>query len=119
MTTTPARDCLENLAQLLINDFLLRNYLQFISSPKSALDPTMLNTKHGEFRVDNIQGTVSGKACYSVDEFCSAHAISRAMFYKLRNEGKAPRTMSVGTRTLISFEAAADWRRQCESENAA
>jgi predicted DNA-binding transcriptional regulator AlpA len=64
--------------------------------------------------MDNTQGNVTGKACYSVDEFCSAHAISRAMFYKLRSEGKGPKTMSVGSRTLISLEAAADWRRLCE-----
>jgi hypothetical protein len=63
----------------------------------------------------DITSDSAGKACYSIDEFCVAHAISRAMFYKLRNEGKGPRTMLVGTRTLISFEAAADWRRQCES----
>jgi predicted DNA-binding transcriptional regulator AlpA len=65
--------------------------------------------------MDSIQGNVSGKACYSVDEFCSAHAISRAMFYKLRADGRAPRTMAVGSRTLISYEAATEWRRACES----
>jgi len=69
--------------------------------------------------VDTIQGNGSGKACYSIDEFCSAHAISRAMFYKLRAAGKAPVTMSVGTRTLISCEAAANWRRACEQNEAA
>ena len=69
--------------------------------------------------MDTVQGNVTGKACYSVDEFCSAHAISRAMFYKLRADGKAPRTMSVGSRTLISYEAASDWRRGCESTAAA
>ena len=69
--------------------------------------------------MDTIQGNVSGKACYSVDEFCSSHAISRAMFYKLRADNKAPRTMAVGSRTLISYEAAADWRRACESTEAA
>jgi predicted DNA-binding transcriptional regulator AlpA len=68
--------------------------------------------------MDTVQGNVTGKACYSVDEFCAAHSISRAMFYKLRTDGKAPRTMSVGSRTLISCEAAADWRRLCESEAA-
>jgi hypothetical protein len=65
--------------------------------------------------MDTIQGNVTGKACYSVDEFCSSHSISRAMFYKLRAEGKGPKTMSVGSRTLVSFEAAADWRRACEA----
>lgn len=69
--------------------------------------------------MNTIQGNVTGKACYSVDEFCSSHAISRAMFYKLRADGKGPRTMAVGSRTLISYEAAADWRRACESTEAA
>ena len=69
--------------------------------------------------MDTIQGNVTGKACYSVDEFCAAHSISRAMFYKIRAEGKGPRVMSVGARTLISSEAAADWRRECESASAA
>jgi hypothetical protein len=69
--------------------------------------------------VDTIQSKLTGKACYSVDEFCETHVISRAMFYKLRADGKAPRTMAVGSRTLISYEAAADWRRACESTEAA
>jgi hypothetical protein len=69
--------------------------------------------------MDTIQGNVAGKACYSIDEFCSSHRISRPMYYKLRAAGKAPRTMSVGTRTLISYEAAADWRRACENAEVA
>jgi predicted DNA-binding transcriptional regulator AlpA len=69
--------------------------------------------------MDYSTASQAGKACYSVDEFCSAHAISRAMFYKLRADGRAPRTMSVGSRTLISYEAAADWRRSCENAEVA
>jgi hypothetical protein len=69
-----------------------------------------------EMRVDQIQGNVTGKKAFSVDEFCAAHGISRAMFYKIRAAGKGPRLMAVGTRTLISVEAAADWRQQCESQ---
>jgi hypothetical protein len=41
------------------------------------------------------------------------------MFYKLKADGRGPRTMSVGSRTLVSIEAAADWRRACEGEVAA
>jgi predicted DNA-binding transcriptional regulator AlpA len=64
--------------------------------------------------MDTIQGNATGKKAFSVDEFCAAHGISRAMFYKLCGEGKGPRLMAVGTRKLVSLEAAADWRRQCE-----
>jgi hypothetical protein len=36
------------------------------------------------------------------------------MYFKLKAAGLGPRTMEVGARTLISVEAAADWRRSRE-----
>lgn len=54
------------------------------------------------------------QAAFSVAEFCEAHKFTKVLFYKLLKEGKAPRIMKVGTRTLISAEAAAEWRRQME-----
>lgn len=66
--------------------------------------------------MDINQASAAGKRAFSVDEFCAAHGISRAMFYKLCGDGKGPRLMAVGTRKLISLEAAADWRRQCEGD---
>lgn len=50
----------------------------------------------------------------SVSDFCRAHGISRALFYKLLREGRGPRVMKVGRRTLISCEAAEQWRRRME-----
>ena len=50
----------------------------------------------------------------SIDSFCHRNGISRAMFYKLLKAGKGPRIMKIGSRTLISAEAAADWRRSME-----
>lgn len=55
------------------------------------------------------------KAAFSFDEFCSAHGLSRAMLYKMIRASKGPRVMKVGTRSLISAEAAADWRRAMEA----
>jgi predicted DNA-binding transcriptional regulator AlpA len=55
------------------------------------------------------------KAAFSIDEFCADHGISRAMFYILKKTGKAPAEMKVGTRVLISIEAAAAWRRPMEA----
>jgi hypothetical protein len=56
------------------------------------------------------------KPTFTVSEFCEAHGrMSRTLFYKLVNEGKGPRLMKIGRRTLISQEAAADWRRQMEA----
>ena len=46
--------------------------------------------------------TKSNKAAQSIDEFCVSHGISRAMFYKILSQGRGPRVMKVGTRTLIS-----------------
>ena len=47
---------------------------------------------------------------YSVDKFCAAHSISRSFFYELLKGGKAPRIFKAGHRTLISREAADEWR---------
>ena len=51
---------------------------------------------------------------FSVKEFCLAHGISQSFYFKLRAAGQGPRVMQVGSRTLISDEAAADWRRRME-----
>jgi len=55
------------------------------------------------------------RKAFTIGEFCDAHRISRAFFYKLKAQGKGPRTMHVGTREIISAEAAADWRLQMEA----
>lgn len=51
---------------------------------------------------------------FSIAEFCNLHSISRALFYKLRKEGKAPAIMRVGRRSLISSESASEWRRNMQ-----
>jgi predicted DNA-binding transcriptional regulator AlpA len=51
----------------------------------------------------------------TVDEFCLAHRISRPFFYKLLKDGTAPRIFKLGSRTLVSVEAAAAWRREREA----
>ena len=56
---------------------------------------------------------------FSVQQFCAAHGLSRAMFYILLRDVRAPTVMKIGRRTLISAEAAADWRRRMESETLA
>lgn len=61
-----------------------------------------------------LTGNVTRQA-YTVEEFCESHRISRAMFYILQSQGKGPRIMKVGRRTLISEEAAKEWRARMES----
>jgi hypothetical protein len=51
---------------------------------------------------------------YSIHDFCARHGISPQLFYKLKPLGQMPRTFNVGTRVLISKEAAAAWRRERE-----
>jgi predicted DNA-binding transcriptional regulator AlpA len=50
----------------------------------------------------------------SIPEFCAAHGISEAFYYKLKKQGKGPREMKIGARTLVTFESAAEWRRARE-----
>ena len=56
---------------------------------------------------------------HSVEGFCKSHSISVPFFYNLVKEGKGPRLMKVGRRTLISAEAAKDWRERMEENTSA
>lgn len=60
----------------------------------------------------SIQQHQSGQspAVYDVDGFCADHHISRSLLYKLWKDGRGPAVVKVGTRTLITTEAAAKWR---------
>jgi hypothetical protein len=51
----------------------------------------------------------------SIAKFCERHGISQSFFHKLRSQGLGPAVMRVGSRTLISAESAAEWRRQREA----
>jgi excisionase family DNA binding protein len=55
---------------------------------------------------------------FSVADFCQQHGISRGTFYKLLGEGRGPKAVKIGRRTLISSEAAEAWRRRMEREAA-
>ena len=55
------------------------------------------------------------QAAFTIAEFCKAHRISQSMYFKLRNLGLGPREMAVGSRRLISQEAAAKWRKAREA----
>jgi hypothetical protein len=52
---------------------------------------------------------------FTVDQFCHYHNLSRPFFYKMLKVGIGPRIFKVGTRTLVSTEAAAAWRREREA----
>jgi hypothetical protein len=58
-------------------------------------------------------------ACYSIREFCDAHRFSIDFYFRLQRDGLGPKVMKIGGRTLISIEAAADWRKAREEATAA
>ena len=56
------------------------------------------------------------KLAYTVPQFCDGFNVSRTHFYALLKEGRGPRLMKVGRRTLISATAATDWCERMEKE---
>jgi hypothetical protein len=52
----------------------------------------------------------SATLAMSIPQFCDRHGISEAFYHVLRQRGEGPDTMQIGARTLISAEAAAQWR---------
>lgn len=53
---------------------------------------------------------------FTVAEFCKAHRISRSFLYSEWKAGRGPRFMRAGVKRIITGEAAADWRRECEAK---
>jgi predicted DNA-binding transcriptional regulator AlpA len=55
------------------------------------------------------------KDCLTIAEFCERNSVSRTKYYELKKQGMAPREIHIGSKPLITREAAADWRQQMES----
>jgi hypothetical protein len=58
---------------------------------------------------------VSEAQAYSIDNFCAGHDISRAALYNAWKAGVGPAFFRVGSKRLISQEAAARWRQEREA----
>lgn len=54
------------------------------------------------------------KNSLTIPEFCHCESISRALLYKLWRLGKGPRKYKIGRRTLITADAAKEWRANLE-----
>ena len=65
-----------------------------------------------------IRGPPIAPMAYSIKQFCAAHDISIDTYFRMQRAGLGPVTMKVGGRTLISVEAATDWRRAREADKA-
>ena len=64
-------------------------------------------------RAEAIPAALDEVDAFTIEEFCRRHRISVQLFYKFKDE--MPLTFRVGTRVLISKEAAAAWRREREA----
>jgi hypothetical protein len=52
----------------------------------------------------------------TVAEWCQVHRIGRTNFYKLLQQGRAPPTVMMGRRRIITHEGSAQWLRERERE---
>jgi len=52
---------------------------------------------------------------FGISTFCKRNDISRALYYKLEKQGKAPRSFKAGRRKLITPEAEREWHKEMES----
>ena len=78
-----------------------------------------LQRRHDQSLTEQFAKLTGDVDAFSLSEFCRRHGISLQLFYKLAQQGLAPRTFYVGTRVLVSKEAAAAWRREREAAFAA
>ena len=92
-----------------------------LAEPRSSADATMppirgpplANTDGPKYR-RKPPSMDPNLLAMSIKAFCALHAISEDQFYKMQREKWGPVVMHVGSRTLISHEAAAEWRRSRE-----
>ena len=70
-----------------------------------------------QLSIPKITGRKTGS--FSIAEWCRHRRVSVSMYYKMKAEGWAPRTMSVGDRQFISAEADDSWAREREAAAAA
>jgi hypothetical protein len=73
----------------------------------------------GPLRKESLSTSLPGPIAFTVAEFCKAHRISRSFLYSEWKAGRGPRFMRAGVKRIITGEAAADWRRECEAKAAA
>jgi hypothetical protein len=89
------------------------------SAGVTAIEPTTKSEPEAPTKANAtpIRGPLPA-AWFTRKEFCQAHRLSEAMFFKLKAQGRAPREVAVGTRRFITFEDAAAWRSARQQETA-
>ena len=59
-----------------------------------------------------VTGRRSAGGSFKIPEWCEHRRLSLSMYYKLRAQGKAPATLSVGRHKTITREADERWARE-------
>ena len=87
----------------------------------TAIEPTAKTEPDAPAKIQAtpIRGPPVPAAWYSIKEFCAAHRISMAMYFKLKTNKRGPREIAVGSRRYITFEDAAAWRAAQKEAKAA
>src|SRR5258707_13873517 len=82
------------------------------SADAAAIEPTTKSELEApaKAKAAPIRGPPVPAAWYSIKDFCAAHRISQAMYFKLKADKRGPREIAVGSRRYITFEDAATWR---------
>jgi hypothetical protein len=52
------------------------------------------------------------KKAYTISEFTQTHSMSMSTFYKDQRAGRGPDVIFVGNKSLVTEEAAAEWRQR-------
>jgi hypothetical protein len=91
------------------------------SADSAAIEPTVKSEPDApaKAKATPIRGPPVPAAWYSIKDFCAAHRISMAMYFKLKADKRGPREIPIGSRRYITFEDAAAWRAAQHQETAA
>jgi hypothetical protein len=95
------------------SDFPMK-YKNLTAKPQHTMTPSSNSKAPKEVMLQPTEPEVP-RAAYSIPEFCEAHRICEAFYYKLRAAGLGPREMRMLRKVTISVEAAAEWRRARET----
>ena len=88
--------------------------LAFVGLAAICESSALTSLQPDHWQIAAILPAVPAAGAHTIKEFCGLHRISVAFFYVLRQREEGPVEMRVGSRVLISHEAAADWRRSRE-----
>ena len=78
--------------------------------------PSARSSRRGLTRAGEVRAEPT--AVYSRAGFCRSHGLSESFYHKLKNEGLGPDELRLGSKVLITHEAAARWRAARERASA-